>query len=137
MASRIVTYVHRPKRPPRKRKAVELQVPAIVTAGNRQSRPPVGGEPVPAALPPANDDNLTKPAPPAAKSAIVTTASRKRAKLHRAEQARDDDPEADVRVKRLRSHDPAAMTARPAKGESSLSRSTVLRGRRPSVSYPP
>jgi hypothetical protein len=57
--SRIVTHVHWPKRPPRKRKAAALQVPAI-----------------------------------------VTTASRKRTKLLRPdEQALDDDPEADARVK--------------------------------------
>jgi hypothetical protein len=34
--TRIVTYVHRPKRAPRKRKAVVLAVPAIVTATNRR-----------------------------------------------------------------------------------------------------
>ena len=102
MPSRIVTYVHRPKRPPRKRKAVALKVPAVVaarSAGNRQTPPPVDDKPEPAAPPPANDDNPTAPAPPAAKSAIVTRASRKRAKRHRMEQAHDDDPEADARVK--------------------------------------
>lgn len=103
MPSRIVTPVYRPKRPPQKRKAVALDVPAIVTAGNRQSHPPVGDEPEPAASPPANDDNPTGPAPPAAKSAIVTTASRKRAKLPRADQV-EDDPEADARVKAFFAH---------------------------------
>ena len=34
--SSIIIYVHRPKRPPRKRKAVALQVPAIVTPASRK-----------------------------------------------------------------------------------------------------
>ena len=101
MPSRIVTYVHRPKRVPRKRKAVAVKVPAVVAArsgGNRRRPPPVDDDqPEPAAPPPANDDTPTEPAPPAAKSAIVTTASRKRTKLLRAELP--DDPEAEARVK--------------------------------------
>jgi hypothetical protein len=36
--TRIVTYVHRPKRAPRKRKATALKVPAIVTADNRKAQ---------------------------------------------------------------------------------------------------
>ncbi len=105
MPSRIVTYVHRPKRPPRKRKAVALQVQAVVatrSVGNRQAPPPVDDQPEHAAPPPANDDSPTAPAPPAAKSAIVTVAARKRAKSERAERnapEADDDPEADARVK--------------------------------------
>jgi hypothetical protein len=75
MPSRIVTHVHRPKRPPRKRKAVAIMGPAIVTKASRRApadTPPVDDEPEPAAPPPANDDSPAEPAPPAAKSAIVT-----------------------------------------------------------------
>jgi hypothetical protein len=38
---RIVSYVHRYKRPPRKRKAVALDVPAVVTT---KKEPPLNGE---------------------------------------------------------------------------------------------
>jgi hypothetical protein len=105
--TRIVSYVHRYKRPPRKRKAVALDVPAVVTArsvGNRQM-PPVKDKPEPTAPPPANDDDSpTEPAPrPAARkqSAIVSTTSRKRLKLLHAEErsAQRDDPEAMARVR--------------------------------------
>jgi hypothetical protein len=41
MPSRIATYVHRPKRLPRKRKLAALNVSAIVAAGNRRQPPPV------------------------------------------------------------------------------------------------
>lgn len=73
-------------------------MPAVVTtrsAGNRQPQSPVDDVQEPAAPPPANDDTLAEPAP-AAKSAIVTSTSRKRGKLLRFEQAAepDDDPEA-------------------------------------------
>jgi hypothetical protein len=74
MPSRIVTYVHRPKRPPRKRQAVTLAGPAIVT----QRATPT------AAPRPANDDWK----PNAEKSAIVTTTSRKLMTRHRVDEAR-------------------------------------------------
>ena len=96
---RIVTYVHRPKRPPRKRNAVALNVPAIVrkrAGGDAAVSPrPVGDEPTP-----ANDDRKP-PSPAARKVAIATAASRKRPKLRGAEEraAEPDDPEADARVK--------------------------------------
>jgi hypothetical protein len=69
----IVTTVHRYKRPPRKTKAVPLAGPAIVSKrarvarGERPDRPP----------PPANDDAKPSPKQPA----IVTTTSRRQAKL--------------------------------------------------------
>jgi hypothetical protein len=39
MPTRIVSYVHRYKRPPRKRKAVALEVPAIITTKKRAAAP--------------------------------------------------------------------------------------------------
>jgi hypothetical protein len=98
MASAIVRSTYRYKRPPRKRKAVALEAPAIVTA--KKSRRPVLGEtaaevmtlhaPAPEtgaaqpstpreaarviAPPPANDDRKPVPVP---KPAIVTATSRK------------------------------------------------------------
>jgi hypothetical protein len=102
MASAIVRSTYRYKRPPRKRKAVALEAPAIVTA--KKSRRPVLGEtaaemmtlhaPAPEtgaaqpstpreaarviAPPPANDDRKPVPVPvPVPKPAIVTATSRK------------------------------------------------------------
>jgi hypothetical protein len=100
--TRIVTTAHRPKRPPRKRKAVALAGPAIVRKVKAPRRPTAGQQkPEPAVPPPpANDDR--KPHPPGArKPAIVTSASRKRTRLLRFEQPAelDDDPEATARVK--------------------------------------
>jgi hypothetical protein len=69
--TRIVTYAHRYKRPPRKKQAVPLEMPAVVTkratlpSGRKRAAEP----PVVTAPPPANADG--KPAP----SAIVTTAA--------------------------------------------------------------
>ena len=86
MPSRIVTTVHRPKRPPQKRKAVALAVPAIVTkAGNRKPTRPA--EPQTA---PANDDR---------RPAIVTAASRKQRRAERSAAMEADNSEADSRVK--------------------------------------
>jgi hypothetical protein len=85
----VVTTVYRPKRPPRKKKAVPLAGPRVVTAKRAAA--------VTAPLP-ANDDG--KPAPE--KSAIVTTTSRKLLKLERADRRRADrpeDPEAVAEVK--------------------------------------
>jgi hypothetical protein len=96
---------YRSKRPQRKRRAVALDVPAIVitrSVGNRQMPPPVDNEPEPAAPPPAKDDNPTEPAPPpAAKPAIVSATSKKRAKPLRAERGvlAADDPEADAAMR--------------------------------------
>jgi hypothetical protein len=67
MASRVVAYAHRYKRPPRKRKAVALEVPAIVKAG--KSRVPN--------KPTTQSDTPT--ASGARKSAIVTIRSRRKA----------------------------------------------------------
>jgi hypothetical protein len=51
----IVTYVHRPKRPPRKKKAVTMDGPAILT--KRRALPNAGKhKPEPDAPTPANDD---------------------------------------------------------------------------------
>jgi hypothetical protein len=117
--TRIVTTHYRYKRPPRKRKAVAIEAPAVVTAKSSR-HPPVRGTkeaaaevtraPTPVregavqpstpreparviAQPPANDDR---------KPAIVTTTSRKRLKLRRTEKRAaepDNDPEATARVK--------------------------------------
>jgi len=73
----IVTTHYSYKRPPRKRKAVALDVPTVVQRTK-----------------PGNDDSPDHPEP-----AIVTTTSRKRAKLQRAVHPVDDDPEADAEVK--------------------------------------
>ena len=97
---RIVTTHYRCKRPTRKKKAVPLTGPAVVT--KRATLPGTGkraAEPAAAAAPPpANDDR--KPVA-AKKPALVITASRKLTKLRRAELALadDDDPEATARVK--------------------------------------
>jgi hypothetical protein len=90
--TRIVTTAYRPKRQPKKRKAVAIAGPAVVRKravapvepddqyNDHRSTAPTGV--------PANDDR---------KPAIVTTTSRKRVKLLRPELP--DDPEADARVK--------------------------------------
>ena len=90
MPSRIVIHAYRPKRPPRKRKAAALAGPALVRKQNKAGAVPLSrAEDRPT---PANDDR---------KPAIVTTTSRKRGKLLRAERAAepDDDPEATARVR--------------------------------------
>jgi hypothetical protein len=99
MPSRIVTYVHRPKRPPRKRKAAPAVAIVRATRRTPENAPPVADEPKP--TPPlANDDAPAKLAPPAAKSAVVTSTSRKRPKVRRADRPEPpDDPEADARIK--------------------------------------
>jgi hypothetical protein len=62
MPARIVITTYRYKRSPRKRKAIPLEGPAVVT--KRRALPSVGKhKPEPDVLPPANDDR---------KSAIVT-----------------------------------------------------------------
>jgi hypothetical protein len=100
MASAIVRSTYRYKRPPRKRKAVALEAPAIVTTKSSRRRPVGGTEetaaevqraPVPeregAVQPstpraaarvesPANDDGPTEPASPPAASAIITARRR-------------------------------------------------------------
>ena len=77
MPSRIVTSTYRYKRPPRKRKAVALEGPVIVTKRT--------ATPAKVAPPPANDDR---------KSAIVITS--KRSKLRGEPEI---NTEADARVK--------------------------------------
>jgi len=117
--TRIVTTTYRYKRPPKKRKAVALEVPVIVaTKRSRRSMERAAAEAV--SRLPRHDNRAAQPttprdaerdyavtAPPPAngdrKSAIVTTTtSRKRLKLLRADQRsaqRDDDPEAMARVR--------------------------------------
>ena len=80
--TRIVTTHYRCKRPPRKRKPVALDTPAVVTA--KSSRRPVLGETAAEVVPPAPEEGAVQPstpreaarvAPPAnddRKSAIVT-----------------------------------------------------------------
>jgi hypothetical protein len=95
--TRIVTTVYRYEPPPRKRKAAPA-IPAIVTRATRRT-PADAPEPTQST---PNGDTPAEPAPPAARSAIVTTTSRKRAKLERAAGRAaepDDDPEATARVK--------------------------------------
>ena len=77
------------------------KVPAIVRRRGRADAAPPPDETEPTAPPPANDDAPAKPAPAAAKPAIATSISRKRARLQRSEQAAepDDDPEATARVR--------------------------------------
>jgi hypothetical protein len=85
--ARIVSYAHRYKRPPKKRKAVALEVPAIVTT--KRSRRPVPGSAAAEAVShsPRRDDGATQPCtarsgmttpPPARESAIVTAKRSKR-----------------------------------------------------------
>jgi hypothetical protein len=97
--TRIVTTTYRYKRPPRKRKAVALEAPAVVTTKSRR-RPVRGTEEaaaeVSAALPPLREEGAAQPstpreatrvAPPAnddrksvtaPKPAIVTTGRKRR-----------------------------------------------------------
>jgi hypothetical protein len=72
--TRIVTSTYRYKRPPRKRKAVPLEGPAIVT--KRAPAPQPASAPRPPA--PANDDRKSAETSPrrAEKSAIVTVKRR-------------------------------------------------------------
>ncbi len=93
----IVTTAYRPKRPPRKRKAVAIAGPAIVRKrGRPTSRPPTAALfPITVmenAPPPDNDDR---------RPAIVTTTSRKRVRLMRAAQVctAEPDPEADAAMR--------------------------------------
>jgi hypothetical protein len=84
----IVTTAYRYKRPPRKRKAVALEAPAVVTVRDRKRAAKTGKSPTlgnsEAAPPPANDHR---------KSVIVSTTSRKRLKLLRADKrAVNPDP---------------------------------------------
>ena len=70
--TRIVTYAHRYKRPPKKRKAVALEVPAIVTRARKRLRAEAPDDPKPT---PANDDRKpTQPLP----AAIVTAKPKRR-----------------------------------------------------------
>ena len=77
MPARIVTSTYRYKRPPRKRKAVPLEGPAIVRKGTAKPETPPA---------PANDDR---------KPAIVTSTRRGR----RPKPEPEINPEADARVK--------------------------------------
>ena len=75
--TRIVTTHYRYKRPPRKRKAVALDMPVVVTA--KSSRRPVLGETaaeVPAVLPPFREEGATQPSTP--REATRAAASRQR-----------------------------------------------------------
>jgi hypothetical protein len=101
--TRIVTTAYRYKRPPRKRKAVALEVPVIVaTKKSRRSMERAAAE-VGLLNCPAIHDGAAQPSTPRdaerdrALTAIITTTSRKRLKLLRAEEPpaqRDDDSEA-------------------------------------------
>jgi hypothetical protein len=87
--TRIVTTAYRYKPPPRKRKAVAIEGPAVVRKRGRAD----------AVVPPDRVEDPT-PANDDRKPAIVTTTSRKRAKLRRAERpAEPDDPEADAAMR--------------------------------------
>jgi hypothetical protein len=114
--TRIVTTTYRYKRPPRKRRPVALDVPAVVTT--KSSRRPVLGEtaaevqrapvqegtaqsstPREAARVISPPHHSGSPANDDRKPAIITTTSRK--KLLRADKPaeQDDDPEATAQVK--------------------------------------
>jgi hypothetical protein len=119
MTSSIVTTHYRYKRPPRNRKVVAIEAPAVVTTKN--SRRPVLGEtaakvqrapvqegtvqsstPREAARVISPSHHSASPANDDRKPAIVTATSRKRSKLLRAEKRAsepDNDPEATARVK--------------------------------------
>ena len=99
--SHIVTYTQRPKRPPRKRKGVAVTRLAIVRRVKTAALP-TGGKPEPAAPPPPANDDRKPPRPGARKPAIVTSTSRKRVKLLRADEP--DDPEAAARIRAWLEH---------------------------------
>ena len=121
--TRIVTSVPRPKRPPKKRKAVALDVPAVVTA--KRSRHPLrvkqAAAEVMSRLNPRRRPNQahramqTTPRPTTIeKPAIVTSISRKRARQRRAGYTAaepDDDPTDDTLVQGVHgAHDPTARS---------------------------
>jgi hypothetical protein len=93
--TRIVTTHYRYKPPPRKKQAVPLTGPAVVTRRARATGTPKTEPTAVPAQPPTNDDR--KPAPK--KPAIVTTTSKKRLALERADRARDGDHEVSPEVK--------------------------------------
>ena len=71
--TRIVTYAHRYKRPPRKRKAVALEVPAIVRAADpaqasTHGAPPIGPSDEAIATSPASTDRKWPSSPSVAAS---------------------------------------------------------------------
>src|SRR5690349_18051733 len=80
MPTRIVTYVHRPKRPPRKRKTTALAAPAVVRKRSRNdAAPPRPADNHPT---PANDDR--EPPPPGVrKTAPLATAPPRIVTAHR------------------------------------------------------
>jgi hypothetical protein len=91
----IVTTHYRYKRPPRKRKAVALDVPAVVTT--KSSRRPVWGETaaeVPVALPPFREEGATQPSTPREATRVISPPH------HSASPANDDRKSAIVTVKR-------------------------------------
>ena len=89
--TRIVTTHHRYKRPPKKGKAVALKGPAIVRKRGRAD---------PVAPPDRVEDHPTL-ANDHRQPAIVTSTSRKRARLQRASEISEasDDPEADAAMR--------------------------------------
>ena len=90
---------HRHLRPPAETPAPEEEGGAG-RPGDRQGNPPGANRHAAFAdepTTPANDDSPVEPAPPAANTAIVTAANRKRAKRQRPDLPHD--PEADERVK--------------------------------------
>jgi hypothetical protein len=120
--TRIAHTAYRYKRPPRKRHAVALDVPAVVKAAGQRTRP----KPAPAAPPtPANDDRTQ---PPPAASAIVTIRSRKHAML--AHLLEDMTPEgASAARRRCRCAVPRAGAAGDREGPAvmPLARAAVIR----------
>jgi hypothetical protein len=88
--SRIVTYVHRYKRPPRKTKAVALEVPPVVRGAVKPAAKPVRGS---SKAQPANDDR--KPVIVTQGSAIEHAPSARA----RRKQSVDDGTEASPEIK--------------------------------------
>jgi hypothetical protein len=94
--TRIVTAHYRYKRPPRKRKALALETPAIVTAKSSR-RLNLGGRAaaeVLAALPPFREEGATHPSTPREAKRVISPPH------HSASPANDDQKSAIVTIKR-------------------------------------
>ena len=77
MPSAIVTYAHRYKRPPRKKKAIALEAPAIDTKASKRS-PRLPSEPLVAVALPAKSAIVTATSKRGRKTAAWVDAKRRR-----------------------------------------------------------
>ena len=101
---RIVTTVHRYKRPPKKRKAVAIEAAIVRKRATGPIEPGDQSNATEVPQQPGNDDRKPEPLSTGGqKSAIVTTTSRKRARQRASSQigkiAEPDDPEADAAMR--------------------------------------